>query len=181
MSFRHAFEVLAGRADAAFAAGDGTAKKSSTVPKLAATVAFNADDAALMKQGADYYQERLWKNPQALNYLKRRGLDDEELSRRLRIGFADRSLGLTLPHKNRKDGADIRSRLTRLGIYRESGHEHLNGCIIVPIFDEAGNVSEAKCGGLRAEAQAFSPGEHGRRRADRLIRCVIAHYHSGTC
>lgn len=165
VSFRHAFEVLAGRADAAFAAGDGTAKKSSTVPKLAAPVAFDADDAALMKQVTDYYQERLWKNPQALDYLKRRGLDDEAMLKRLRIGFADRSLGLTLPHKNRKDGADIRSRLTRLGIYRESGHEHLNGCIIVPIFDEAGNVTELygrrlDDGGKSGIKHLYLPGPH---------------------
>jgi len=137
VSFRHAFEVLAGRAEAAFAAGDGTAKRHSTVPKLEAPIELSADDAALMRQIVDYYHERLITaatGAPARAYLKQRGLDDEGLLKRFRIGFADRSLGLRLPQKNRAAGADIRARLTSLGIYRESGHEHLNGCLIVPIF-----------------------------------------------
>lgn len=163
VSFRHAFELLA--EGAAFTAAPEQLTHKATVPKLAAPVAFDADDAALLKQVTDYYQERLWKNPQALDYLKRRGLDDEALLKRLRIGFADRSLGLTLPHKNRKDGADIRARLTRLGIYRESGHEHLNGCIIVPVSNAAGEVTELygrrlDDGGKSGIKHLYLPGPH---------------------
>ena len=36
----------------------------------------------------------------------------------------------------------LRSRLIKLGIYRESGHEHLNGSIIVPVMDADGQVTE---------------------------------------
>ena len=32
----------------------------------------------------------------------------------------------------------MRSRLTQLGLWRESGHEHFNGCITVPLHDERG-------------------------------------------
>ena len=42
-----------------------------------------------------------------------------------------------------KDGAAIRSQLVRIGIYRESGHEHLNGSIVVPVLDTAGRVLQA--------------------------------------
>jgi DNA primase len=55
---------------------------------------------------------------------------------------ADRTLGLRLPDKQRKAGASIRAQLERLGLYRESGHEHFNGSLIVPVFDEDGNVTE---------------------------------------
>jgi len=163
VSFRHAFELLS--EGAAFTATSDQRAVRTTVPKLAAPVAFDADDAALMKQVTDYYHERLWKNPQALDYLKRRGLDDEAMLKRFRIGFADRSLGLTLPHKNRKEGAEIRSRLERLGIYRESGHEHLNGCIIVPVYDDQGNVSELygrrlDDGGRSGIKHLYLPGPH---------------------
>jgi DNA primase len=34
----------------------------------------------------------------------------------------------------------MRSRLQRLGILRESGHEHFNGSVVFPIFDLEGNV-----------------------------------------
>ena len=35
---------------------------------------------------------------------------------------------------------EMRSRLQRLGILRESGHEHFNGSVVFPIFDLEGNV-----------------------------------------
>jgi|GEM_PF-5199166 len=41
-----------------------------------------------------------------------------------------------------KAGADIRTRLQRIGLYRDSGHEYFNGSLVVPVFDEAGNVVE---------------------------------------
>ena len=45
-----------------------------------------------------------------------------------------------MPEKNRLAGAEIRSRLQKLGVWRESGHEHLRGSLVVPIFDETGGV-----------------------------------------
>jgi hypothetical protein len=51
------------------------------------------------------------------------------------IGFANRKLGLTLPDKNRKAGEEMHSRLQRLCILRESGHEHFNGSVVFPIID----------------------------------------------
>ncbi|HXE10638.1 MAG TPA: hypothetical protein VN633_00860 [Bryobacteraceae bacterium] len=32
--------------------------------------------------------------------------------------------------------------MQQLGILRESGHEHFNGSIVIPVFDLAGNVLE---------------------------------------
>ena len=34
----------------------------------------------------------------------------------------------------------MRTRLEKLGIIRESGHEHFNGSIVIPVFDRAGRV-----------------------------------------
>ncbi len=75
-------------------------------------------------------------------YLAARGLDHPELVERFRLGYANRTLGLRLPEKNRRAGAEIRTRLERLGIYRESGHEHFNGSLIVPVMDADGTVTE---------------------------------------
>ena len=36
----------------------------------------------------------------------------------------------------------MRGRLQRLGVYRESGHEHFNGSVVIPIFDATGAVVE---------------------------------------
>jgi DNA primase len=165
VSFRHAFELLA--AGSGFVAPTER-RKSSTVPKLEAPLDFAAEDAALMNQIVDYYHERLINaatGAPAREYLKRRGLDDEAMLKHFRIGFADRSLGLRLPLKNRAAGADIRARLTRLGVYRESGHEHLNGCIVVPIFSGSGEVAELygrrlDDGGRSGIKHLYLPGPH---------------------
>jgi hypothetical protein len=51
-------------------------------------------------------------------------------------------LGLRLPEKTRKAGAEVRARLEAIGLYRASGHEHFTGSLVVPIPDEGGNVTE---------------------------------------
>jgi DNA primase len=58
-----------------------------------------------------------------------------------RLGLANRTLGYRLPKKNRKAGAELRSRLQKLGILRSSGHEHFNGSLVIPVLDSEGMVS----------------------------------------
>ena len=139
VSFREAVELLREKHPSLYRSSGPV--KVSTVPKLPSPIDLSAealakadaDDQELFGQVLDYYQKRLHENESAVAYLKKRGLWNEEALERFRIGYADRTLGLTLPHKNRKDGAEIRTRLQRLGIYRESGHEHFNGCLVWPI------------------------------------------------
>lgn len=138
VSFRHAFELLNQGGTAAFAAAP--LQKQATVPRLPCPLDATADDATLLRQVASYYHERLKQSASARAYLASRGLDSGELIDRFQLGFADRTLGLRLPMKNRNEGDTLRSRLQQLGLWRESGHEHFNGCITVPLFDEAGNV-----------------------------------------
>ena len=143
VSFRHAVELLReGLSSLAAEGGDAGSVKRSTVRALPAPVAFDADDQALLNQTVAYYHERFLATAEAQAYLLARGLNHPELVSTFRLGVADRSLGLRLPQKNRKAGADIRARLEKVGLYRESGHEHFNGSLIIPVFDEAGNVVE---------------------------------------
>jgi DNA primase catalytic core len=141
VSFRHAFELLSDGTAAFTAPPDGVLKKS-TVPKLGNPLEPDAGDAALMRQVMSYYHERLFQTPAALDYLKGRGLDNEAALRTFQIGFADRTLGLRLPAMNRKDGVAIRTRLQTLGLLRESGHEHFNGSVVLPVYDAEGHVAE---------------------------------------
>jgi DNA primase len=138
VSFRHAFELLNQGGTAAFTAAP--LQKQATVPRLPCPLDAQADDATLLRQVAAYYHERLKQSASARAYLASRGLDSDELIDRFQIGFADRTLGLRLPMKNRNEGETLRTRLTQLGLWRESGHEHFNGCITVPLHDETGNV-----------------------------------------
>ena len=83
----------------------------------------------------DYYNETLKQSPEAMKYLESRGLKSSEMIDHFRLGFANRTLGYRLPAKNRAAGAEMRGRLQRLGILRESGHEHFNGSVVIPVFD----------------------------------------------
>jgi DNA primase catalytic core len=141
VSFRHAFELLkSGKLSALSGPANGTPVKKSTVPRLPSPLTVDADDQAALRQVLDYYHERLKENPAALGYLQKRGIKNEEAIAAFRIGFVDRTLGLRLPTNQRKEGALLRSRLTRLGLLRETGHEHLRGCIVFPVVAENGEI-----------------------------------------
>ena len=142
VSFRHAYQLLAG--GAAFEEVPDRPLRVGVVRKLDCPVEEDAEDAELMERVTKYYHERLFapENASARRMLESRGLWDEETIRRFRLGFADRTLGLRLPPKARRDGAALRERLIALGLYRESGHEHFNGSVVVPIMNEAGRVVE---------------------------------------
>jgi len=137
VSFRHAVELL--RNDAPLSE---SIVRQATVRKLAAPVAADADDAELLAQVIDYYHTTLKQSPEALAYLDQRGIASDEAIDRFQLGFANRTLGLRLPAMNRKAGAEVRTRLQRLGVLRESGHEHFNGSLVIPVCDAAGNVVE---------------------------------------
>ena len=139
VSFRHAVELLR---DGIPPLAAGTVIKHATVRVLEAPVSVEADDQALLNQVVDYYHETLKASPEAQAYLKTRGLDSLEAIEYFKLGYADRTLGLRLPQKNRLAGAEIRTRLQKIGLYRDSGHEHFNGSLIVPVLDEGGHVKE---------------------------------------
>ncbi len=108
-------------------------------------VSLDADDQTLLNQVADYYHTCLPHNTEALAYLDKRGFTGakrDDMMTTFRLGVADRTLGLHLPNKVVKDGAKIRARLNKLGLYRDSGHEHLTGSLIIPVINEAGDVCE---------------------------------------
>lgn len=90
VSFLHAVELL--RADAPL-----THAPAPTVRKLPLPVTPNADDEAVLQQVVDYYHQRLKQTPDALEYLKSRGLESAEAVAHFKLGFADRTLGLRLP------------------------------------------------------------------------------------
>ena len=183
VSFRHAVELL--RSDPSLAAasldsaggtagsatGAGQVVKRSTVRRLSAPVALEASEQELLNQVVEYYHQTLLASPEALAYLEKRGLAGQaagesasELIARFRLGFANRTLGLRLPQARVKAGGELRSRLQGLGVLRGSGHEHFNGCLVVPVFDEGGNVTEIygrKIGDkVEGPAHLYLPGPH---------------------
>jgi DNA primase len=129
----------------------------STVAKLPPLLPAGAGERELLARVVDFYAEALHESPQALAYLKRRGLGDPELLKRFRLGYANRTLGYRLPAKNRKAGAELRGKLKALGVLRDSGHEHLSGSLVVPICDEEGAVTQLYGRKLHAALRAGTP------------------------
>ena len=156
VSFRHAVEIL--RKDLSSLAASPPVKRS-LVRKLPPVLSRDGEDRELMRQVIDYYHAVLKESPEALRYLEKRGLHSSEMIDLFRLGFADRTLGYRLPHKRCKAGEEIRGRLQRLGIYRASGHEHFTGSLVIPVIDEAGEVT----------------GIYGRKIRDDLLERVPIH------
>ena len=100
--------------------------KKTLVSKLPAVVESAASDRELLREVVDYCHQTLWESEEALAYLEKRGIRDEELIKRFRLGFANRTLSYRLPSRNQRTGGQLREALERVGIFRASGHEHLN-------------------------------------------------------
>jgi DNA primase len=140
VSFRHAVELL--RAGQGASALDGPAPARSTVRRLPSPVANDAGDSEALAQVVEFYHSTLLASPDALAYLRSRRIDNPDAIEVFRLGHANRTLAYRLPNRQTKPGAEARGRLQRLGVLRESGHEHLNGCVVVPVFEPSGTVVE---------------------------------------
>lgn len=133
VSFTQAFHMLDEQSPALAAVRTPT--QQSRPPKLANPLTA-VEDAGVLNQVIDFYHEALKQSPEALVYLKQRGLDHPELIDHFKLGFANRTLAYRLPEKNRKAGAEIRTQLQRIGILRSSGHEHFNGSLVIPVIND---------------------------------------------
>lgn len=135
VGFRHAVEIL--REKYLSLAAD-TPLAACLPVKTATRINLSADDQTQVNEVVDYYHRHI---EEAWPYLESRWLDCAELVRAHRLGFANRTLGYHLPDKQLKAGKEMRARFIELGILRESGHETFRGSLVIPIFDEAGNVT----------------------------------------
>jgi hypothetical protein len=167
VSFRHAVELLRNEHPALAAPADHVVRKGTTeAVKLEAPFEASADDQRVLQQVVDYYHDTLKQSPEALKYLQGRGLDHPEMVAHFRLGFSNRTLGYRLPEKNRVSGAEMRGRLQRLGILRESGHEHFSGSVVFPVCDLDGNVTGmygrkiTPCLRTGTPLHTFLPGPH---------------------
>ena len=165
VSFRHACELLMKEHPSIASGPASTPAPKLSAGKLRSSQSFalpegEADaDAALLDQVIDFYHETLKQSPEALAYLEKRGLGSMELIERFKLGYANRTLAYRLAPKQYKAGAVMRSALQRIGILRESGHEHLNGSIVVPLF-HVGTAADA--------APRHVVGAYGRKLLDNL-------------
>jgi DNA primase len=149
VSFRHACELLAKQHPALAAAAStdtpaAAVKLSAGKLRTAQSFSLAAGDQELLDQVIDFYHTTLKSSPEALEYLEKRGLGSMELIEHFRLGYANRTLAYRLAPKQYKAGAEMRTALQRVGILRDSGHEHFNGSIVVPLFGGDSNDPTAR-------------------------------------
>jgi DNA primase len=139
VSFRQAVGLL--QADyAPSLVADAAPSKRNRIKQQPPPLNASAEDQALLRQVVDYYHETFKSDAEGLAYLEKRGISVEAIDH-FRLGLANRTLGYRLPEKTRKAGAEIRGRLQSLGILRQSGHEHFNGSVVIPVIND-GQVQE---------------------------------------
>jgi DNA primase len=170
VSFRHAVEKLQQMLGKAPACTTIKTLKGKEHPSLVAP-SENPDDAALLLRVTEYYHQTFLNHPAAMQYLQKRGVFHPEAVKHFKIGYANRSIGYRVPPQVTTAGRELKARLQKIGIYRSSGHEHLTGCVVFPVFEtwpdgQIGRVTEMY--GRRivapvreAQPHLYLPGPHG--------------------
>ena len=104
---------------------------------------------------SEYYAGCFASSDRAVFYAEEElGIGKDEAAR-LRIGFADRSLGKQLPHRRIKRGRLVRDRLLEAGLYKANGRETMRGRVTVPIADGQGKVTGIR--GFKIDPHAEGP------------------------
>jgi DNA primase catalytic core len=140
VSFRHAVEILRRKTGETPAAPVLKTRQGTEHPVLV-DPATELADHALLKHVADFYHQTFLNDPKAMKYLEQRKCFHPEAVKLFRIGYANRTLGYRVPATT-VEGKKLKAQLQRLGILRESGHEHLTGSVVIPVLDALGNVAQ---------------------------------------
>jgi DNA primase len=137
VSHRHAVEMLrAGVTTGSW----GRPPRKGTITRLPSPFPADVSDGELLDRVVRFYTHTLRESPDALDYLERRCLRHPEVIDRFRLGYANRTIGYRIPNKQRQAGEAVRSKLQAIGVLRDSGHEHFRGSVVVPVFDEDGEI-----------------------------------------
>jgi DNA primase len=92
--------------------------------------------AALMERAMGIYEKQFAESKEARDYLEGRGITDAGLIARHRIGFASGTLANLIP-----PGGKLRKEVEALGLLDAKDRERFAGCLVFPVFDEAGGFT----------------------------------------
>ncbi|SEK72591.1 DNA primase, catalytic core [Atopomonas hussainii] len=141
VSLPHAVQLLRNDAPLDSSEKVGVARSQARhLPPLAAGSS-ELEAAALLQSVAEFYHGNLKQSPEALAYLEARGLNHPELIERFQLGYANKTLTYRLPAGHTLAGKQVRQQLQAVGVLRPTGHEHLNGCLIVPVIGLEGGAN----------------------------------------
>jgi DNA primase catalytic core len=131
VGFREAAEALRGRA--------GAAPPVAAITEPPAPPLCEGERTVLLEEVLRHYQQSLGASAEAQEYAAGRLISPAAIER-FRLGYAGRTLGVALQQLG-PAGRDRREMLKALGVLRAgTGHEHLNGCLVIPVLSPSGSV-----------------------------------------
>jgi DNA primase len=136
VSFRQAAEILL-EISGSIPASATVQTRSGTEHPILVKPEDDLSEPELLNHVTDFYHRAFLNDPKAMQYLEKRCCLHPEAVKRFKIGYANRTLGYRIPNTT-ADGQRLKQRLKALGIFRKSGHEHLSGSVVFPIFDIEG-------------------------------------------
>ena len=111
----------------------------------------------LLKRVVDYYHNTLKNSSRPVEYLMKRKIRQGELIDQFKVGFCDGSLVSKLPEADKK-------LLKEIGIINQNdfGHERFKDCIVFPIINEIGQITEIYGRSIKKEGgkHFYLPGKH---------------------
>ena len=125
IGFRQAMEKLSGN-------GNKRIQREKHKPKQAPLSSVQTiNRSQLLNRVVSFYHKSFCEDKRALEYLKARGITDNNIFTDFKIGYSNGTLLNTLP-----DEGGIFESLKEIGILNDKGKEMFYGCIIFPVFDE---------------------------------------------
>ena len=109
----------------------------------------------LLKKVTDFYHKTFKEDQKARDYLEKRGIKGSEIIDTFKIGYANGTLKRTLPMR----GAMIKN-LKEIGILTEKGTEFFYNCVVIPMYDEDGNVVSLYGRNLSTKKHLYIKGTH---------------------
>ena len=101
----------------------------------------------LLNKAAEFYHKTFIQDPDGRAYLRERGLTDAALYESFKLGYANGTIFDAIPAEAESPGpdgvgSDMLDDLKAIGIINQRGHEHFRDCVVFPVLDRHGNVTE---------------------------------------
>jgi DNA primase len=132
LTFRQAVDLLMQKTGGAVQ----RASALPTVPEKKAGAVTPERAQQLLERVLEIYRENFLTQPEARNYLERRGIKNADLWAAHRLGYCNDQLPHILPH-DEKALAELRA----IGILNHEGHEHFANCVVFPVRDAEGGLT----------------------------------------
>jgi DNA primase catalytic core len=135
LDFRAAVDKLLGSTPKIRRASE-PAKGAPAAPAASPSDELTKDRAnQLLERVVALYEKTFTEVPEGRSYLEKRGIADAGLFTQHRIGYSNGRLTEILPDTGR-----TKTDLQALGILLDNGRERFTGCVVVPVYDEEGNL-----------------------------------------